>query len=370
MLSGFHFTATSDSVYVVQGLECLRLDPVTGNETARFRLPKDDEFGTIRIQDNVMVVEAFRNVEKFGKRPASVVALDRKTGKMLWSQEASQSFPVMAIGHDKVYCFDAEIEGLAQAWKRRGLVPKASDIRQLKAFDLKTGKPIWERTTDQVVTWLAYSAEQDVLVASNQKGISARTGKNGTELWDKSATGVGFKGHPEALVDKLILWKDRILDQRGPGFSYDLKTGAVIQRDHPLTDEKVNWEFTKTGHHCNYAIANPHMLTFRDSAGFCDISTGTTSRLEGYRSGCRNSLIPANGVLNSPNFASGCVCGYSLFTSLALVHVPQNEVWSYNALKTGKESIRRIGVNFGAKGDRVAPNGTLWLEHPNVTGTP
>ena len=93
------------------------------------------------------------------------------------------------------------------------------------------------------------------------------------------------------------------------------------------------------------------MLTFRaDSAGFCDIESGNTARLEGYRSGCRNSLIPANGVLNSPNMAHGCVCGYSLFTSLALIHVPQNEVWSYNALKPGKRSVKRFRRQFWGSG--------------------
>ena len=73
---------------------------------------------------------------------------------------------------------------------------------------------------------------------------------------------------------------------------------------HPLTGEPVEWEFTKSGHHCNYAIASEHMLTFRAaSAGYLDLATGGTGRLEGFRTGCRNSLIPAGGVLNAPNFA-------------------------------------------------------------------
>ena len=87
----------------------------------------------------------------------------------------------------------------------------------------------------------------------------------------------------------------------------------------------MNWEFTKIGHHCNYAIASEHLLTFRaGTAGFYDLENGGTSHLEGFRSGCRNSLIPANGVLNAPNFANGCTCSYAIFTSLAFVHVPEN----------------------------------------------
>src|SRR5690606_6430688 len=181
------------------------------------------------------------------------------------------------------------------------------------------------------------------------------------------AEGQGFRGHPEHLWDKVILWNDQILDQRGPGLAYDIATGEPIVRVHPITQESVDWEFTKAGHHCNYAIANPYLMTFRaDTAGFCDISSGTTARLQGYRPGCRNSLIPANGVLNSPNFAHGCVCGYPLFTSLSLVHRPDAELWTYSAIAMPKEKtpVRRLAINFGAPGDRQDENGSLWLGYP------
>ena len=99
------------------------------------------------------------------------------------------------------------------------------------------------------------------------------------------------------------------------------------------------------------------------------METGTTGRLTGFRSGCRNSLIPAGGVLNAPNMAHGCVCGYSIFTSLALVHVPEADLWTYNALKKPDEQPRQLGVNFGAPGDRVDKSGMLWLDYPSVGGT-
>ena len=191
-------------------------------------------------------------------------------------------------------------------------------------------------------------------------------------MWKRYAEGVGFKGHPESLWDRVILWNDQVLDQRGPGKAYNLESGVDIIRSNPITGDETPWGFTKSGHHCNCAIASPHLMTFRAAAaGFCDIDTGNTSRLEGFRSGCRNSLIPANGVLNAPNFAHGCVCGYSIFTSLALVHRPRNEVWSYNSIPfdPAKGSVRRIGVNFGAPGDRMSDDGTLWVDYPSVGGT-
>lgn len=370
-LMGFHFLAVRDSLYLVMGKECLRIDPVTGKELTRFKLPKsDDQWGRIRVQGDTLLATAFREDEKLGSLPKELVAMNRHTGKVLWTKEANLTFPFVAIGGNRVFCFDGAIENLYRDWTRKGLLPKAADIRELKALDLETGKQVWNASTDMVVTWLSYSAEHDVLITSNRSGIAGRTGKNGKELWQKTAEGKGFRGHPESYWDKVILWNDRVIDQRGPGLAYDIRTGKPTQRANPITGKSIDWEFTKSGHHCNYAIANPHMLTFRAaSAGFCDIESTNTARLEGYRSGCRNSLIPANGVLNSPNFAHGCVCGYSLFTSLALTHLPENEMWSYSALKTDNSAVQRLGINFGAPGDRTSSDGVLWLDYPNVGGS-
>ncbi len=43
-------------------------------------------------------------------------------------------------------------------------------------------------------------------------------------------------------------------------------------------------------------------------------------------------------------------------------------MWTYSAHELGTGPIRQLGVNFGAPGDRRAPNGTLWLDSPNVGG--
>ncbi len=385
-LSGFHFLVVEDSIYLVHEKSCLRLDPATGKQLAEFKLPDPaDDWGRIRVKDDLLITVVFRTLdadkEKLpdarkllaGQRaPVEIMALNRHDGKRIWSHEAEASFPVISVGADKIFCFDGALESFYQDWKRRGLIPKASDIRHLKAIDLKTGKELWKEYTDIIGTWVSYSAEHDVLLLTNKKHVMAFRGKTGALLWKQYAEGQGFKGHPESYWDRVIIWNDRVLDQRGPGLSWDLETGERVARVHPLTDEEVEWEFTKAGHHCNYAIASPHLMTFRaDTAGFCDIETGETSRLNGFRSGCRNSLIPANGVLNAPNFAHGCVCGYSLFTSLSLVHLPESELWSYSALSLDpqQDRIRRIGINLAAPGDRMADNGTMWFDAPNVGGT-
>jgi outer membrane protein assembly factor BamB len=372
-LAGFHFLAVEDSLYLVLVDRCVRLDPETGEELAAFRLENPEEqWGRIRVEKDVLITEVFGETAGYGVMPVAMAALDRHTGERRWRHDAELSFPVSAVSADTLYCFDGALEAFYADWKRRGVVPEAAENKSVVAIDLATGEEKWRVETDNVFTWLAFSREQDTLIASNKLSITAFAGADGYQLWTRSVEGVGFRGHPETLWDRVILWNDQILDQRGPGRAWEVLTGELIERVHPMTREQVDWEFTKSGHHCNYAIANPHLMTFRaDTAGFCDIDSGATSRLQGYRPGCRNSLIPANGVLNSPNFAHGCVCGYPLFTSLALIHRPEAEVWSYNAITMPEEKtpVERLAINFGAPGDRQDERGTLWLDYPNRGGS-
>jgi outer membrane protein assembly factor BamB len=385
-LAGYHFLAVEDAIYLVHEKSCLKLDPTTGEQINEFKLQKaDDDWGRIRVVDNKLIAEIFRDIDADktklspgrqllagSKAAVEIVAMDRNTGSKIWSYEAEASFPVLSVGKDRVFAFDGALESFYKDWKRRGTIPKASDIKYAKAIDLETGKLVWQQKTDFIGTWMSYGGSKDVVLMSNKSSIMAINGRTGKELWKQSSEGVGFRGHPESLWDRVIVWNDRLLDQRGPGLAWDLTTGKRVPRIHPVTKEETPWEFTKSGHHCNYAIASPHLMTFRaGDAGFCDIESGNTSRLKGFRSGCRNSLIPANGVLNAPNMAHGCVCGYSLFTSLALVNLPQTEVWSYSALKFDpkKDAVRRIGINFGAPGDRQDDAGTLWVDYPNKGGT-
>ena len=369
--AGYHFVVVPDGVYLAYNDVCLWLDPATGKPLGEFRLPNaDDEWGNFRLYDDLLIVAAFR---KLGKEtvPAGLVALDRRTGERRWSRDAEFAFPFFAVGAGKVFCVDGLLERLYQDMRRRGLVPKAASERKIVALNVETGEPIWTQPLELVATWLGYSEDRDILVASNKQGVIGLLGSSGQILWQRLDEAEGFGGHPESVWDKVILAGDRVIDQRGPGMAYFIETGEPVTEPHPVTGESVPWKFNRQGHHCNYAIANPHMITFRAAdAGFCDLSSSGSSRLYGFRSGCRNSLLPAGGVLNAPNFASGCVCGYSLFTSLALVHVPDADMWQYAAIEASDLPVARVGINLGAPGSRRDPEGSLWLDYPRSSTTP
>ena len=88
----------------------------------------------------------------------------------------------------------------------------------------------------------------------------------------------------------------------------------------------------------------------------------------GFKSGCTINLIAANGVLNAPEYTRTCTCSYQNQTSLAMVHMPEVETWTFNRIGSGNGDIRRVGLNFGAPGDRKAESGTLWLDLPSRGG--
>ena len=144
---------------------------------------------------------------------------------------------------------------------------------------------------------------------------------------------------------------------------------AAGYRVNPLTGEKEPRTFPKS-YGCDGGVDYGHIYTMRSgTAAFYDKrSESGTHYISGTRSGCTNSIIPACGLLNVPYFYDGCTCSYPLPSGLALVSMPpEYEQWA--AWGPGKATdIRRVGVNFGAPGDRMTEAGTLWLDYPSRGG--
>jgi hypothetical protein len=140
-------------------------------------------------------------------------------------------------------------------------------------------------------------------------------------------------------------------------------------RVNPLTGETESRAFPKS-YGCDGGVDYGYLYTMRSgTAAFYDkrIESGTCY-ISGPRSGCTNSIIPACGLLNVPYFYEGCTCSYPLPAGLALVPMPpEYEQWA--AWGPGLATvIVRVGVNFGAPGDRMTEAGTLWLDYPSRGG--
>jgi len=317
---------------------------------------------------------------EYSSASKTLIAMDRHNGKVLWELDAEYSFRhnAIAAGGDKVFCIDGLSAAKLAHVKRSG--GKFEAKRTLHALNARTGEPLWETNKDIFGTWLSYSAEHDILLQAGSqsgdrardevgKGMAAYRASNGKVLWH---TDESYKGPP-------ILHHEKIITQTGGGSGsapaeakvFNLLTGRRVTRTHPLTGQTIPWTWVRFKG-CNTAIASENLLTFRSASGaFVDLNRGQgTASLGGFKSGCTSNLIVANGVLNAPDYTRTCICSYQNQASLALVHMPEVVHWTFDYFPAQKEltPVKRIGINFGAPGNRTADSGTLWLEFPSVGG--
>jgi hypothetical protein len=119
---------------------------------------------------------------------------------------------------------------------------------------------------------------------------------------------------------------------------------------------------------CNTAIGSEHLLTFRSgAAGFFDLAGDSgTGNIGGFRSSCTANLIVADGVLSAPDYTRTCTCAYQNQCSLALVHMPEIEQWTFSSLAAAPD---QFAVNLGAPGDHRGPDGSMWYDQPSVGGS-
>lgn len=384
---GGNYATAPDAIYVLYRRACHVLDPETGRVRARWTLPADSHgqpphWGWLAWVDDVLLAAA-EPVAPLTRNPSGAAddesvayaegsrwlyALDRKTGKVLWKRKAVWNFRhnAIAAGGGRVYCVDGMTAARRRFLARRG--QPADNSATLYALDLHTGQPIWSRTEGIFGTWLAYHPERNVLLeaGSRNRDRAKDEAGRGMTLYD-AATGSVLWHHDQTYAGPPLLFADRIVTQ---GAAFDLETGQAWKRRDPLTGETVDWFFRKN-YGCDTAIGCPNLLTFRSAAaGFYDLAAdGGTGNFGGFRTSCTATLIPADGLIVSPDYTRTCVCSYQQRTSLALVPMPEIPYWTFlGARRWSGRRIERLGVNLGAPGDRRDQDGTLWLEHPMVGG--
>ncbi len=391
-IRGSNFVATEDRVYVAQGSACTALDAADGEILQTINLPPVDPtarrpqgppWAYIGCYENTLFggygFMAFSDLLDSRKEEYSIwtdfdtsaskaiIAFDRYTGDQRWRVDAVHGFlhNGIAVGGGTMYCLDRLPLFLEDQLERRGIDPP--DNYRLIAIDVSTGQIRWEKHQDVFGSFLAYSAEDDILLQSTRPSrdmtegedgarMLAYTGASGRKLWDTDTT---YSSVP-------MLHNGRVVTQDG---MLALHTGEPVMRVNPLTGIEEPWTWQRH-YGCNYPIASEHLLTFRSAAaGFYDFEhDGGTGNFGGFKSSCSSNLVAADGVLNAPDYTRTCSCSYQNQTSLAMVHMPESELWTFNAYTTGNAPVTRVGINIGAPGDRRADDGTLWLDYPSVGG--
>ena len=390
-LRGANFVATDDKLYLIKDEKCLVLDTVTGKTLSTFYLPGKAAWGYIGVKNDMLIGGAGfsdfttglpeesqqekknkkrkkkRNYAVFNKSASqALVIMNRHSGKVIWSTTAQHGYlhNGIAVGNDTLFALDRVPLTIFEQLIRRG--DKGLSGR-LHAFNLKNGKPQWDRSEGVFGSYVSFSETHNILLHSTRpsrdmvpgetgRRMAALNGTDGTVIWEQD---INYKTFP-------ILHTDTIICESG---KWDLLTGNPVSRSNPITGGKELWSWERT-YGCNYPVASEHLLTFRSgAAGFYDLEgDGGTGTFGGFKSGCSINLIAADGVLSAPDYTRTCNCAYQNQTSLAMINMPDMEFWTTSTLaKPADKEIQRIGLNFGAPGDRKSGQ-TYWVDYPSIGG--
>ena len=343
-----NMTTADGLLYVATDNECVVLHGRTGREQTRFPAsPQDSKahWGYIAAAGDLLIGsttmpdaelkpgnrEDYATVWKHFKPvvvSTSLFALDRKTGRRVWTWTPPSGTvlnPTITILDGKV-CF-VESTNPPTASNANGKVPLKTLFEggpRLTALALDTGKVAWQREMDLSTFHHAIymSGNNHVLVLTGTRhdtvdekqmiqyrliGVDAATGH---ELWQNDNTpsrghildgGHGEQTQHPAIVGDIVY---------GPGFARKLQDGA--KHDGWLWNKSPQCATLSASAH--YAFSrqdgNPTMEAFDDGKAL------KLTRVT--RPGCWINTIPAGGIVLIPEASSGCTCGYSVRTSLAL----------------------------------------------------
>lgn len=381
---GSPYVSVADGIYVIDRDKLLRLDPSTGQTMSEFELPElasmqHRAWGHLLVEDDMLVATADPQYFDEGEPGKSnswnatssswLVVMNRHSGEVLWTRNAEKEgyrHNAIAAGNNRIYVVDGLSETAIELLQRRGHHPATRS--SLLALDLKSGATLWEREDDVFGTWLGYYETTDLLMQGGRRG---QRGALSDEPRDRLVTHRGETGaivweYGDRYSGPLGLHSDMIVPANPGQRAIDPLSGQLISQLHPITGEEYDWTYHRY-YGCGTMNSSKYLIKFRSgAAGFTDLlNMGGTANLGGFRSGCTNNMVVADGVLNAPEYTRTCTCSYQLQTSFGFAHMPDTEMWTFNRLPEITTTVESLGINFGAPGNR-RENGVLWLEYPKV----
>lgn len=406
-----NMAATDDSLFVVVEEKCLQFDAATGRILHEFEVPgtkpkEERQWGYIAVQDGLLYgtsTDRKALTEERKRRGVSVAdssdkifAFDIKGRKLSWEYAGKHiSHVSIAIGDGRVFLIDAsltpeqreamlsqdktelaKLTGEAQKIAEDRL--KNADLRLAVGLDAKSGKQLFSKPVDVTdcseigdgggSLTLLYHNGHIVLGGANANGhywqqflegqfarrrLVVLDANNGEKLWAKDAN---YRHRPIIIGNEII----------AEPWSYDLYTGQQKMRTHPITGEQTPWSFMRPGHHCGAISATPNMMFFRSkfTAYYNRDEDQGTQHFAGQRLGCWINTIPANGLVMIPEASAGCVCLFSIASTVVFEPRDDKIDWGVYHAEGPTAPVRHLALNLAAPGDRRDSHGKLWLGYP------
>lgn len=405
-----NLVASDDSVFVMEGNHVVQLDAATGKLIRKHEIPeekqKDYVWNYVAYQNGILFGTATirkelarflqRRGRKYQDATDTIFAIDVKTGKQLWSYNGQNiSAQTIALGDNRIFFVDSSItpeqrnelvrteSARLKNLKGKELEDakariKRLDMRNSIALNARTGEKVWETPVDVtdcskigtgggeltlmfqdgVLVYCGANAnghywKQFVEGEFKQRRLLALSAEDGKKLWSKDAN---YRHRPIIVESKII----------AEPWAFELHSGKQIMRKHPLTGKEEPWSIYRPGHHCGMLTAAPNMLLFRSGfTGFYDLYQDSgTQHFAGHRLGCWINAIPANGVVMIPEASAGCVCQFSIASTIILEPREPRRPWSIYSAVGNDTPVERMALNLGAPGDRKDARGTIWLAYP------
>lgn len=392
-------------------------DVATGEVKATYLLPppldrETHEWGYVAYLDGRLFGTATtREIIKLKRRRRgdpgeaatdAIFAIDVRTGKDLWIyQGKSIDFQTIALGPDRAYFIDSSVTAeerqsilrqdkselktlTGEAAKRAEERMKKIDVRLAVALDARTGKELWTNPVDVTdcsdigigggKLTLMYHNDTLLLCGANANGhywkqfiageferrrLVAVSASSGQKMWSKDAN---YRHRPIIIGDRII----------AEPWAFDLKTGEQETRLHLLTGAQVPWSIARPGHHCGMLTGADNMLIFRSGfTGFYDLKADAGTRhFAGHRLGCWINAIPTNGLVVMPEASAGCVCMFSIASTIVMEPREPRRPWSLYSQTGPTTPVKQIMLNLGSPGDRRDQHGRLWLSWPRPSDNP
>ena len=407
-----NLAANEDRLFHFVKDECFELDAASGRVLRTHRLPhnQDDgqhEWGYVATQNGLLFGAATIRKEielkqrRRGKQTEDATdvlfAIDLGTGRLKWTYQGySISHHTIAIGSDKVFFIDSSItseqrDQLLRADKSNleNLVGDAralaeeralrTDIRRTIARDIDSGKSLWEQSVDVTdCSDIGAGGGKLTLMVSNGTLILGGANANGhywkqfvagefakrrlvalsaNEGYKKWALDANYKGRPIIIGEKVL----------AEPWAFELQSGTQISRTHPITGKEVPWSLMRTGHHCGILTGcDSGMLLFRSGdTAFYDLNEDVgIKHFAGHRLGCWVNAIPANGLVMIPEASAGCVCQFSIASTIVMEPRPMDRQWLIHGTSGSLLPVTNMLLNLGGPGDRKDAQGNLWLSYP------
>ena len=273
----------------------------------------------------------YRNVQPIVCSQA-VFSVDAETGNEHWRYGERRILnPTLTVSGDSLYFVELDAwasDGHDAARIRLDKLPERR--ASLVCLDRKFGVPRWavplpeDLLRSRNILYLAAARDRLVALGSwlnarndTTYAVACFSIQDGTLLWeaehDKGKPGQTYHGeqmhHPVIMGDTLIA---------EPAL-YELSTGRRMSG----AGAKSQWMLDRPGHSCGTLSASRENIFFRaGNPTYLELEKhlageAEPTKLSPSRPGCWINIIPAGGLVLIPEASSGCVCDFSLQTSMA-----------------------------------------------------